>query len=96
MNSGVVRLDQIMSILITMNKHRLQSLLLYFVLQMPNIIIDQRKLLTVIRSVLCKIQRNQSNLLTLANQSTLNKTHAIEMTKACIVPFMKARKSLVV
>ena len=54
MNSGVVLLDQIMSILLTMNKHRLQSLLLCFVLHMSNIsylnlnyiIIDQRKLLT--------------------------------------------------
>ena len=75
MNSGVVRLDHIMSILITMNKHRSQSLLLCFVLHMPNIIqlnlnyaiIDQRKLLTVFRSVLCEIQRNQPNLLTFKN-----------------------------
>ena len=32
----------------------------------------------------------------LANQSTLNKAHAIEITKACTVAFMKARNSLVV
>ena len=31
------------------------------------IIIDQRKLLTVFWSVLCEIQRNQSNLLTFKN-----------------------------
>ena len=31
------------------------------------IIIDQRKLLTVFRSVVCEIQRNQSNLLTFKN-----------------------------
>ena len=30
-------------------------------------IIDQRKLLTVFRSVLCEIQRNQSNFLTFQN-----------------------------
>ena len=30
-------------------------------------IIDQRKLLTVFRSVLCEIERNQSNLLTFKN-----------------------------
>ena len=54
MNSGTVRLDQIM------NKHRLQFLLLRFVLHMPNIIslnlnymlIDQCKLLTLFRSML--------------------------------------------
>ena len=37
MYSGVLRLDQITSVLLTMNKHRLQSLLLWFVLHMPNI-----------------------------------------------------------
>ena len=93
--------------MLTINKHCLQSLLLCFVLHMPNIIqlnlsyiiIDQHKLLTIFRSVLCEIQRNQSNLLTfvkLANQSTLNKAHMIEITKACIVAFMKARNSSVV
>ena len=35
---GVLRLDHRMSILLTMNKHRLQSLLLRFVLHMPNMI----------------------------------------------------------
>ena len=34
---GILRLDQITSVLLTMNKHRLQSLLLWFVLHMPNI-----------------------------------------------------------
>ena len=34
MNSGFDALDQIMPILLTMNKHRLQSLLLRFVLHM--------------------------------------------------------------
>ena len=61
----------LMSILLTMNKYPLQSLLLRFVLHMPNIIylnlnyiiIDQLKLLTIFLSVLCKIQANQSNLL---------------------------------
>ena len=32
----------------------------------------------------------------LANQSTLNKAHVIEITKACKVAFMKARDSFVV
>ena len=32
---------------------------------------------------------------TLANQSTLNKAHVIEITKACTVTFMKARNSFV-
>ena len=32
----------------------------------------------------------------LANQSTLNKAHAIAITKACILAFMKARNSFVV
>ena len=46
-----------------------------------------------VNSVLCEIQWNQSNLLTLKtsiNQSSL-KAHVIEITKACIVAFMKAR-----
>ena len=30
------------------------------------------------------------------SQSTLYKAHVIEMTKACIVPFMKSRNSLIV
>ena len=42
-------------------------------------------------------QTNQiPQLLTLANRSTLNKTHVIEIKKACTVVFMKARNSLVV
>ena len=42
-------------------------------------------------------QTNQiHHLSTLANQSTLNKAHVIELTKACTVTFMKARNSLVV
>ena len=42
-------------------------------------------------------QTNQfSHLYTLANQSTLNKAHVIEITKARTVAFMKARNSLVV
>ena len=90
--------------LLTMNKNRLQHLLLCFVLHMPNIIllslnyiiIDQCKLPTVFRSVLCEIQRNESNLLTfkkLPNQSMLYKAHLIGITR---VAFMKARNSLVI
>ena len=42
-------------------------------------------------------QPNQIPLLqTLANQSTLNKAHVIEIAKACTVASMKARNSLVV
>ena len=42
-------------------------------------------------------QTNQiAHLQKLANQSTLNKAHMIERTKACTVAFMKARNSLVV
>ena len=37
----------------------------------------------------------RSKTLTLAKQSTL-KAHVIEITKACIAAFMKARNSLVV
>ena len=48
----------------------------------------------VFGSVLCEIQRNQSNLLTF-KKSPINKAHATEITKACIVAFMKARKFLV-
>ena len=38
MNSGVVQLEQIISILLTMNKLRWQPILLCFVLHKPNII----------------------------------------------------------
>ena len=42
-------------------------------------------------------QTNQiAHLQKLANQSTLNKAHMIEITKACTADFMKARNSLVV
>ena len=37
-----------------------------------------------------------SHLKKLANQSTLNEAHVIEITKACTVVFMKSRNSLVV
>ena len=101
MNSHVLQIDHRISIYLTTNKHRLQSLLLCFVLHMQNRI--KYKLYNnwsaqAVNSVLYEIQRNQSNLLTfkLANQSTLNKVHVIEITKACIAAFMKARNSLVV
>ena len=80
MKSVIVRLDQIMSILLTTNKHRLQSLLqsllLRFALHIPSIIqlnldyiiIDFRKLLKIFWSVICQIQANQSILLTFKNQ----------------------------
>ena len=70
MNSGLVRLDQIMFILLIMNKYHLMSLLLRFVLHMPNVnhnIIDQRQLLTIFRRVLCEIPANLSNLLAFKN-----------------------------
>ena len=62
MNSSVFRVEEIMSILLSMNTHCLQSLLLRFALDMLNLIklnlnhmiIDQRKLL-------CEIEANQSN-----------------------------------
>ena len=37
-----------------------------------------------------------AHLYKLAIQSTLNKAHLIEIIKACVVAFMKARNSLVV
>ena len=37
-----------------------------------------------------------AHLWKLGNQSTLNKAHVIEITKACTVTFMKARNSLIV
>ena len=78
MNSGVIRLDQITPILLAMSNHAcllclvILSNILGFTyaehnLNLNYIIVDQRKLLTVFRSVLCEIQRNQSNLLTLKN-----------------------------
>ena len=51
MNSGVLQLDQRMSILPTMNKHRLIYFIIYFI-SLIYIATDQRKLLIVIRSVL--------------------------------------------
>ena len=50
MNLGVLRLDQIMSILLTMNKLRLCSLFTahaeHNLIKLKHIIIDQRKMLT--------------------------------------------------
>ena len=37
-----------------------------------------------------------AHLWELANKLTLNKTHVIEITKACIVAFMKGKNYLVV
>ena len=68
MNLGVARRGQRMSISLTMNKYRLQSLLLCFVLHMQNIIelklyiTDQRKLLVVFQSVLCEIKKKDSQI----------------------------------
>ena len=68
MNSGVARLEQIMFILLTRNKHRFQFLLLRFVLHIIN---DERKLLTIFQGVLCEIQANQSKLLTFKNKKRM-------------------------
>ena len=95
----VLRLYQIMSILQTMNKNRSCSLLhmLNNLINLNYIIINQRKLLTVFSTTW-----NSSKPIKfphrwkLANQSTLNKAHVIEITKACKVAFMKARDSFVV
>ena len=48
--------------------------------------------------MLCEIKGNQSNPspLNIANQSTLNEAHVIEITIACTAAFMKVRNSLVV
>ena len=77
MKSGVLRIDPILSISLTINKHRLCPLLHMphiISLNLNYIIINQRKLLTIFRKV---------------------KTHVIEITDACKVPFMKARDSFV-
>ena len=88
------------SILLTMNKHRLQSLMLCFVLHMPNIIwlnsyyitIDQRKLLTV-----CYLKFKKTiQICSPLNISQSINAHVTETKKACTVTFMKARNSLVV
>ena len=84
MNSGIVRLDQMMPILITMKKHRLH-LLLCFVFYMPKIIqlnlnyiiIDQCYLLTIFRRVLCEIQANQSNF----SHLNINQSINVEQSK---------------
>ena len=78
MKSGVLQIDPILSISLTINKHRLCPLLHMphiISLNLNYIIINQRKLLTIFWKV---------------------KTHVIEITDACKVPFMKARDSFVV
>ena len=63
------------SILLTTDKHRLESLLLRFIfriatiiqLNLNYIITDYRKLLRVFGCVLCEFQANQSNFLTFKN-----------------------------
>ena len=54
-------------------------------------------LLTIFWRVLCEIQANQSNFLAFKiSQSTLNKAHVVEITKAYKVAFTNARDSFVV
>ena len=66
MNSSVIRLYQVMSILLTMNKHHLFC----FVHDEYNLIklkLYINAALTIFWRVLCEIQTNQSNLLTFEN-----------------------------
>ena len=90
MNPGVVRLDQIMSKFLAFSEHRLQSLLLHFALRKANVIIDQLQLLMSAMSSSSK-PITFAHFQKLTNQSTLNCTHVIEITKACNL--MKARDS---
>ena len=74
MNSGVLRLYQIMSILQIMNKDRLSFLvhMLNNLINLSYIIINQHKLLTVFRRVPYQIQANQSNFLGLKISQSIN------------------------
>ena len=90
MNLGPARVYQIMSILLTMNKHHL----FYFVHAEHNLI--KLKLYLVLGECYVKFkQTNQICSPLKISQLTLNKAHVIEITKACTVAFMKARNSLV-
>ena len=101
MTLGFVWLDEIISILLTMNKHHLDSLLLRFVLHMPNIIklkLHNNWSAQALNNIECYVKFKQTNQICShlkINQSTLNEAHVIEITKACTVTFMKARNPLV-
>ena len=105
MNSGVVMLHQIVSKLLTSNKYRLESLLLRFVLHLPNIInfiLYNNWSAQAVNNVSGKTMSSSNEPIKLAylykwaNQSTLNGVHAIEIIKTCTVAFMKAINSLIV
>ena len=66
MNSGVVRLDQIMPIFLTMYKLAFTAAFCFAhaehnLIKLNYIVIDQRKLLSIFRRVVYEIQANQSN-----------------------------------
>ena len=93
------RLNQIMSILLTMNKHRLH-LLLHFVLHMPNIIklklYDNWSVQAVNTSESAIWNSSKPIKFLIFKHQPINKAHVIEITKTCLAAFMKARNSLVV
>ena len=100
MNSGVARLDKRMCLLLIMNKHRL--LLCYAEHNLIKLKLFNNWSAQVANSMLECAMRNSkkplklAHLWELANKLTLNKTHVIEITKTCIVAFMKGRNYLVV
>ena len=95
MNSGVVRLDQIMS--------QGTSMACSFVLHVPNIIklkLYYNWLAQAVDNISKYVLWNSSKplkfALKLTNQSTLNKAHVMEITKELTIAFMKSGNSLAV
>ena len=71
MNLRVFRLDQRMSISLTINKHRLQSLLFCFAHAEHHLIklkLYNNRSAQAVNSLLCETRRNQANLLTFKNK----------------------------
>ena len=100
MNSAVVRLDQIMSKLLTSYKHCLKSWLLRFVL--PNVIylnlnykiIKPAKLLyNILESAMSSSRRPMNQI---CPTSKINGSHVIDLRITSTVAFMKPRNSLVI
>ena len=67
MNSRVLRQDQSLFILLTLNKHPLRFRFTHAELHLIKLKIYNNSSAQAVNSVLCEIQRNQSNLLTFEN-----------------------------
>ena len=91
---GLVILNQIISKLLTLNKHRFCCVLFCTCRTAWSV----KAVNNILESTMSNLSKpiKFTHLWKLANQSTLKGARATEITKACTFAFMKARNSLVV